>query len=410
MKRAFIILAAILTGGFQELASQECFITRNSKIESMQLRYGPYLGEVPPDTVPRMFAYDFLSAVTEIFFSCTFSPDGNEFYFSGEKGLSDNIWFTEIANNEWTYPIMAPFIQTAYTIEPNFSPDGKRLYFVSDMTSYPPEGSIGYLRIWYRDRLTQGWSDPYLLQGPFPSTTVMFPTVASNGNLYFTGDIDGDHVGIFKSAYIDGVYQVPVLLDSAINKFPRQSHPFIAPDESYLIFDASPDGPPSWSNYLYISFMKQDANWSDAVRLPPSVNSKDKQFCGYVSPDQKYLFFNGSGPNGKTVLWWVKTDNIFHPLGIDDSMGEQAKSELYQNYPNPAGETTTVKIKITKKDHIELRLFDLLGREETTLIDAPMEPGTFSIRIQTAILKPGIYSYSLFSNKSVITKKMVVIK
>jgi hypothetical protein len=381
-----------------------------SFIEKLRPRYGDWLGEAPPDTIPVMFAKDFISSNPNQVYSCTFSPDGNEFYYSNYSGSYNRIWKTERINNTWTKPALASFPQSPWTIEPNFSPDGSSLYFVSTMPDTPPGPPYNpSLRIWTMERSGTGWNTPHVLQGPFSDSIKMFPSVAENRNLYFT-ETNNNSGLIYRSVWnFGGGYETPVKLDSAINRFVSQAHPFIAPDESFLIFDASETGPPEWKTAIYISCRNQDGTWKEARKLPASVNATGGEYCGYLTPDKKYLFFARNSAEGGTNLWWVKADNILQPLGTNDMKKDHELPELGQNYPNPSNTATTIRIRIKKGEHVALKLYNVYGREEKTLLDEVIAPGQFSIRVPTSDLKPGVYSYSLFLGKMVMTKKMIVL-
>jgi hypothetical protein len=85
-------------------------------------------------------------------------------------------------------------------------------------------------------------------------------------------------------------------------------HPFIAPDESFVIFDAARSGGQGGEGDLYVCFRKSDGSWGDAVNLGDAVNSKGTNSCAALSPDGKYLFFTKHRD-----LYWVST-SIFDDL------------------------------------------------------------------------------------------------
>ncbi len=65
------------------------------------------------------------------------------------------------------------------------------------------------------------------------------------------------------------------------------------------------------------------------------------------------------------------------------NIGEQNTSpktfELFQNYPNPFNPTTKIKINILERSEITLKVYDILGKEITTLLDKELSPGSFTI-------------------------------
>ncbi|MCJ7615309.1 MAG: hypothetical protein MUO43_02095, partial [Desulfobacterales bacterium] len=127
-------------------------------------------------------------------------------------------------------------------------------------------------------------------------------SIAANGNLYFQArQSDEDDANIFVSHYGNGGYLTPIKLSSAINGPGHNCHPYIAPDESYLIFDCErPDGYGEMD--LYISFRKENGEWTEAKNMGPKVNSPNDERRSFVTYDGKYLFFDGYVLNGAEQL------------------------------------------------------------------------------------------------------------
>lgn len=378
-------------------------------IEQMRPRYGNYFGQAPPDTVPERFAKDFLGIPPNQVYSITFSPDLKECFFSNLSGSANRIWCSAMTNDLWSKPAKAGFPQSYWTIEPNFSPDGNKLFFVSDMPDIPPGPPFNTsLRIWGMDRIEGGWSDPQVLPGPFSTKMKMFPSVAANGNLYYTEVLDSVHAVIMKSEFLNGQYMEPIILDSAVNRYQMQAHPFIAPDESWLLFDASPGGPPLWRNFLYISYRNTDGSWQPARKLDTLINS-GSQYCSSVSPDGKYLFFSRNNEAGSSDLWWVKAENILHPAGITGPDGKNAANGLLKVYPNPASGITTFFYALENHSVVRLIMINSLGQVCRMLPQAYQAPGSHSISVQTQGLAPGIYTCRLMGVSGCNSVKLIVL-
>jgi len=74
------------------------------------------------------------------------------------------------------------------------------------------------------------------------------------------------------------------------------AHPYIAPDESYLMWDAVREDGYGDSD-LYISFRQKDGSWGAVINLGAQVNSKHEEGGVRVTPDGKYLTFWRGGVN-----------------------------------------------------------------------------------------------------------------
>ena len=103
---------------------------------------------------------------------------------------------------------------------------------------------------------------------------------------------------------------------------------------------------------------------------------------------------------------WYKS---LTPTGIDDDI-TPADFVLYQNYPNPFNPSTTIKYSVPVRNHVSLRVYDLLGREITTLVNETKEKGTHSVDFNANNISSGVYIYKLTAGESTFSKKLVVLK
>ncbi len=84
---------------------------------------------------------------------------------------------------------------------------------------------------------------------------------------------------------------------------------------------------------------------------------------------------------------------------------------LSQNYPNPFNPNTTIQYSIPESGNVELKVFDVLGREVKTLINGNVEAGNHSVNFNASNLSSGVYFYSIkYAGKNTITKKMLLTK
>ncbi|OGC02470.1 hypothetical protein A2V82_05160, partial [candidate division KSB1 bacterium RBG_16_48_16] len=83
---------------------------------------------------------------------------------------------------------------------------------------------------------------------------------------------------------------------------------------------------------------------------------------------------------------------------------------LYQNYPNPFNPLTTFRFALPGRSHVQLRIFDLLGREIETLVNDNLPAGDYSIRYNAADLPSGVYIYRLQADHFVSSRKFVLLK
>lgn len=83
---------------------------------------------------------------------------------------------------------------------------------------------------------------------------------------------------------------------------------------------------------------------------------------------------------------------------------------LSQNYPNPFNPVTNIKFDIPKAGFVKITVYDLLGREITTLINQQMQPGSYSVDWDATNYPSGVYFYRLESGDFSESKRMVLVK
>ena len=89
----------------------------------------------------------------------------------------------------------------------------------------------------------------------------------------------------------------------SLNTEHHEWDPFIAPDESYLIFCSTRPGGLGRDD-LYVSFRGEDDGWSEAVHMGDEINSPRSENRPYVTLDGKYFFYT-SIKRGKRDVYWV---------------------------------------------------------------------------------------------------------
>ncbi|MDQ3019923.1 MAG: T9SS type A sorting domain-containing protein [Bacteroidota bacterium] len=83
---------------------------------------------------------------------------------------------------------------------------------------------------------------------------------------------------------------------------------------------------------------------------------------------------------------------------------------LYQNYPNPFNPITKIKFDLSKSGEVKLIIFDILGKQLSTLIDKRLISGSYEYTFDGSDLPSGVYFYSLLVEKNILTKKMLLTK
>jgi predicted alpha/beta superfamily hydrolase len=261
---------------------------------------GPYLGQPPPGDVPEPFAAGLIESPTGFHCSAVWSPAGDRVLWTAQ---GETILESRRIGGLWTPPVPLPLDPDSGVGEPMFGPGGDRLYFLSRR---PPEGDpVVRERIWYVEANGQEWSEPR----PIDEVVRAHPThwqfsFTTRGDLYFTSEVDGTGGGqdIYLARRDRERFRAPESVGPAVNTDLREFTPFVAPDESYLLFARSVPEEKGRSD-LFVSFRRQDGRWTTAVNMGDTVNSLHNEVCPVVTPDGRYLFFVRVSGEVNEMLW-----------------------------------------------------------------------------------------------------------
>ena len=255
----------------------------NSEPQKFQILKSPYLGQSPPKNRGEIFAPGIVFSEHS---SVTITPDFKEMYWQ----LNSSIKTMKLKNGIWTKPENASFSTDSARKHmddvPFISPDNKKLFFVSkrpiDKISNNKEN------IWYVNRTSNGWSKPKPVNSEINGMSLHWQiSVSSYGTLFFGGSRGEDGYGkndIYYSKFVNDRYTKPLNIGPIINSKEGEFSPFIAPDESYLIFSRTYRG----RGRLFISFKLKNKKWSQSFCIERYTRGG---INGIVSPDNKYLFY-----------------------------------------------------------------------------------------------------------------------
>jgi hypothetical protein len=250
-------------------------------------------------------------------FGGAITPDGRELWYSSsvQHFYMETIFFSRrLPDGHWGPPNLAPFSGRGHDFDPVFSPDGKRMLFISDRPTRRGEAKRDY-DIWYVDReIGGGWGPPHRFPQPINSLPDAkgeggreeFASVAADGTLYFAGDrrTGPQGMAIYRARLIDGRYEEPELLPDIINAGPFVGEPVIAPDQSFLFFSAFglPDGFGNWD--IYFARRGADGQWETPQHLGPAVNTPERDYSPRLTPDGHTLVFTSEryfGEDGRRL-------------------------------------------------------------------------------------------------------------
>lgn len=293
-------LAIALRDGFDDVANYLISKGADTELAKIPMPQGEYLGQEKPGLLPKIFAPGIVS-IEHGNLNATFHPNGREIYFTVEspRYKGGTIMVTKMDGNSWTTPKKLEVTGEYTSWEPYINPEGTKLFYVSRRPVNQTDSINQTMDIWVLSRQEDSWSAPVHL-GDRVNTDLneIHPSVAANGNLYFSNR------GIQISEFKNGIYQEAKPWLDPGDSLSRNADPFIAPDESYLIFASARPGGFGGTD-MYISFRNKDGSWKRAINMGKSINSKFNEFPSGLTPDGKYFIFASSrmGPFTPDIYW-----------------------------------------------------------------------------------------------------------
>lgn len=152
-----------------------------------------------------------------------------------------------------------------------------------------------------------------------------------------------------------------------------------------------------------------DAGWISFANAP--ANGSTLKIVYYSSFDLDFAISNWDASLGNYIF---KNNIIVDIKKIESPVPKNFN--LYQNYPNPFNPVTKIKFDVKKSEIknqysvIKLIVYDLNGKEITTLVNREMQPGSYEVTFDASNLSSGTYFYKLETNDFKDSKKFILMK
>lgn len=275
MKKDIIFITVLLV----------CFFCDHARQDGFPVLKGPYLGQKPPGVKATLFAPYVISY--EVHGSPTFSPDNKEIFIDT---MDEGLKYYKMIYGIWSLQENLPFDIPGACNGIFFSPSGNKIYVLVWKNNQED--------FYFSEKRNKKWTKLQLLGKDVKtsSSTWQF-TSAKNEDLYYSFE------GIIKvSIFQDGNHIKPIPLKLENDKYIAGGTPFIAPDESYLIYNIREEK----ASDLYISYKLRNNKWTKPIDLGLNINQKGKMdLCPTISPDGKHLFFISRRNGPDFQIFWV---------------------------------------------------------------------------------------------------------
>jgi mannose/cellobiose epimerase-like protein (N-acyl-D-glucosamine 2-epimerase family) len=170
---------------------------------------------------------------------------------------------------------------------------------------------------------------------------------------------------------------------------------------------------------LYYMFMPLDSDRE--IRMNPLAFADSKYKIKEVKKDgSSYSDFTADTrmlhlPAGTGGEFQV-TYELTNPVYVTNEKPETPDFHLSQNYPNPFNPSTTISFTIPERSNVSLKVYDILGKEISVLVNGEKSPGVYNISFDGSSLASGVYIYRLESisgqdgGNLIQTRKMLLLK
>lgn len=264
-----------------------------------------------------------------------------------------------------------------------------------------------------------GWKPTGWSANLFSYKSLFIDSTKMEGNTCQAFDITGTENSWIE---IEKTYSPPVPRNNRISCVFFRKLSSMAPNPSVTVADMylyTSDG----GNYSQVSYHQMSVgslyHWQMIVGALPAGS------LNYISKAKiKFrLYFFTTLPdtiNIKVYVDWWYIENS--PIIVVDSFegivngisnqntGIPKKYSLSQNYPNPFNPKTTIKFDISRPSYAKLIIYDVLGKEVSTLVDEKLNAGGYEIDFNASNLTSGTYFYRLIAGEFIETKKMLLLK
>lgn len=286
---------------------------------------------------------------------------------------------------------------------------------LADYTDYVPKGSFAGTGI---IRFTQVYNNT--AEFPAPNNRYDAGNFANGYKVKYSGL----PFGTSPTTITDSIYCSQSLTISDINVFAGINHVY-ANDISISLKNPAgtttrvlyPGGGTNNGMHMITIFDDQaDSSIGNTILAP---------FSPRVKPNNTLAVFNSQNSmgwwkliitdifpsldNGTLIGWGIQFNNQVL-TGVGNELSSPNTYELAQNYPNPFNPATTINYSIAKESFVNIKVFDILGREVMVLVNEPMKAGKYSVTMNAGNLASGVYFYRIEAGNFVDVKKMTLLK
>ncbi len=159
-----------------------------------------------------------------------------------------------------------------------------------------------------------------------------------------------------------------------------------------------------WQNSFRFTYSYNDQN--------NAVNGKHESWGnnGWVASEHNLTLNYNNNQNQISFIVYTLSAEYILISDVKEEIVDNLNYFLAQNYPNPFNPNTTISFSIPKNEFVTLKIYDILGKEVTTLVNEEMNAGSHTKIWNASNLSSGIYFYKLQAGQFTQTRKMNFLK
>ena len=252
---------------------------------------------------------------------------------------------------------------------------------------------------------TSKWTEAAPLNIPRYNHTAI---LLKDGNVLVTGGIsfsNNQTTWLNSCELYDPIKNTWIIVDSLLA--PRANHFAIMLKSGLLLLAGGDFNSDTWELYNPDNFSNVYLGNYPGRQDGPLIN---------LLPDGKVLSAGGMTwtDDSTPYVYPARLSYLFTPDTVD-GISEPKNNiinnfKLYQNYPNPFNPLTTIKYQIPKESNVKIKVYDVLGKEVSTLLNEKQKAGEHVVEWNAKDFASGIYFYRIRAGEFVSTKKMLLIK
>jgi len=234
-----------------------------------------------------------------------------------------------------------------------------------------------------------------------------FPSIAATGSIVYVvwGDERDGNEEIYYIQSSDGgiIWNTETRLT---NNLLESNYPSIAVSDTkvHIVWQNRRDG----NNEIYYKRSTNlGLNWETDIRL--TNNSAHSVLVSTAITGSTVNIIWTDYRNGNECIYYKR--NPTGNVGIQNIGTEIPTSfSLEQNYPNPFNPSTKIRFSIPNSGFTTIKIFNILGKEISTLVNESLQPGTYETIFDGSGLNSGVYFYKFTTDGFSETKRMLLIK